>query len=550
MKIISFLVFLAICAAVALAGCTDETSPAEQEALLSGAVSGVNAELLELKEAVEGNAESLGTGSLSGESAEQTLKNTLLEFPWAESSLVISGEGIVLTAVPANQENLVGMDLSSQSPVISANSKKVPVVSEVFLMQEGFWGISQSAPVFSGDGDYLGYTDITYMPEELIGRVIMPLLKDTPYDAWVVQTDGLVIFDTTAEEIGKNLFTDPAYQSLGLREVFSRIVTEPSGNAVYSFWDRDWGRYVGKKAVWATAGIDGAEWRIVITKAAEEVVTAETTATPGIITPMALGELEDFVGGAVIHAVNNGRDAALDEFNNPDGQFVSGDLYIFAYDMNGNVLALPFQKGLIGQNRREVTDTNGVAYIDGLIEMAGTGGGSLYYVYPNPAKNYEEQLKLSYVLPVDGTWFVGSGIYVPGLGTGFDEADKDRLMERVKSARDYAQVHGMDSACEAFNDLSGDFANGGEYIFAYDLEGNTLALPYQPELVGTNRLGFEDRYGVKAVQWEINAAKSGGGFVYVTYTNPDTGEEGLKLCYVAPVDGTWFVGSGIYTADT
>ena len=62
--------------------------------------------------------------------------------------------------------------------------------------------------------------------EELIGRVIMPLLQDTSYDAWAVQTDGRVIFDTTAEEIGKNLFTDPAYQSVGLQEAFKRVVAE------------------------------------------------------------------------------------------------------------------------------------------------------------------------------------------------------------------------------------------------------------------------------------------------------------------------------------
>jgi hypothetical protein len=32
----------------------------------------------------------------------------------------------------------------------------------------------------------------------------------------------------------------------------------------------------------------------------------------------------------------------------------------------------------------------------------------------------------------------------------------------------------------------------------------------------------------------------------VDYLNPDTGSPGLKLCYVAPVDDTWLVGSGIY----
>ena len=63
-----------------------------------------------------------------------------------------------------------------------------------------------------------------------------------------------------------------------------------------------------------------------------------------------------------------------------------------------------------------------------------------------------------------------------------------------------------------FNDLAGPFADGGAYIFAYGMDGETLALPYQPELIGRNRSGFDDRYGVKIIDWEIAAAKAGSGF--------------------------------------
>jgi len=34
--------------------------------------------------------------------------------------------------------------------------------------------------------------------------------------------------------------------------------------------------------------------------------------------------------------------------------------------------------------------------------------------------------------------------------------------------------------------------------------------------------------------------------VYVVYYNPDTGNEELKFCYVAPVFDEYFVGSGVY----
>ena len=116
----------------------------------------------------------------------------------------------------------------------------------------------------------------------------------------------------------------------------------------------------------------------------------------------------------------------------------------------------------------------------------------------------------------------------------------------MKAARDFAQEHGREAACTAFNNLSDDFADGGAYIFAYRTDGTTLALPYQPEYIGKNRFDLVDRYGVRVILLESAAAESGGGFVYITYYNPDTGLDELKLCYVAPVDEGWFVGSGVY----
>jgi signal transduction histidine kinase len=257
--------------------------------------------------------------------------------------------------------------------------------------------------------------------------------------------------------------------------------------------------------------------------------------------------LTRFVEKAALYAKEHGKEAALKEFNNPNGTFIKGDLYVFAYGMDGTTLALPFQPELLGKDRRGIADSNGVAFIDGMIGVARNGGGSLYYIYQNPEDNYREEFKLSHVIPVDNGWFVGSGIYLPELPAGFNTTERDGLVKRVKEARRYAQVQGAKKAVADFNDRKGIFANGSRYIFAYGYNGTTLALPFQPELIGTNRLDFSDPYGVKITAWEIATAQRGGGFVYVDYLNPDTGTAGLKLCYVVPVDGEWLVGSGIYT---
>jgi polar amino acid transport system substrate-binding protein len=122
--------------------------------------------------------------------------------------------------------------------------------------------------------------------------------------------------------------------------------------------------------------------------------------------------LQSFVKSALEYATINGREKALSEFNNQTGIFVKGDLYIFAYDYNGTVIALPFQKELLGTNRVGNTDPDGVHYVRDIGEMARKGGGYVEYRYPDPSRNFSIQKKVSYALDVDGTWYVGSGYYI------------------------------------------------------------------------------------------------------------------------------------------
>ncbi len=283
MKALQVAVILCILAvSVSLTGCMQpETSPktAEMKVVAGQLTTSIDAGLNDLKAGIRNNSLALSTTGLSGPKAEEVLAENLLHFPWAVSSLVISRDGIVMTAVPGNYAGVVGTNLSWQPQVQKANTERVPVVSGVFRMAEGFTGISQSYPVFSSSGEYLGYTDITYTPEAFLSRQIEKATSGTAYDVWVAQTDGTIIFDTHKEEIGTNLLSDPAYADPALREIFTRIVKEPSGSGTYTFHDSNWNRNVTKTAVWDTAGIDGAEWRVVVTSA-EAGTEVNTTGNP------------------------------------------------------------------------------------------------------------------------------------------------------------------------------------------------------------------------------------------------------------------------------
>jgi signal transduction histidine kinase len=121
--------------------------------------------------------------------------------------------------------------------------------------------------------------------------------------------------------------------------------------------------------------------------------------------------LINFVEAAVKYAKDNGKDKALKAFYDKNGTFFKEGLYVFAYDFAGNCLALPIQPKLMGKNRIDITDPNGVQSTRDMIALAKSGGGFTYYIYPDPARNMTPGFKLSYVAKVDDTWWLAAGIY-------------------------------------------------------------------------------------------------------------------------------------------
>jgi signal transduction histidine kinase len=159
-----------------------------------------------------------------------------------------------------------------------------------------------------------------------------------------------------------------------------------------------------------------------------------------------ISDMTTFVKKGITYAKNNSKESTLAAFNDIKGDFVKGEQYLFAYDTNGTTLALPYQQEIIGTNRMDLVDSNGMAFIKALTYLAGYGGGYLYYVYPNPAKNLTPQVKFAYVEPVDDTWFVGSGIYLPNIDAFQDKKAISGLVDRVNRSAAFAEKAGKEKA--------------------------------------------------------------------------------------------------------
>jgi hypothetical protein len=149
--------------------------------------------------------------------------------------------------------------------------------------------------------------------------------------------------------------------------------------------------------------------------------TVTPTLTPGPAAAVTLTADEErvlaFVTEAVAYARDHGREKALAEFNNQNGSFIRGDMYIFSVDYNGTTLATPAVPGWVGTNRLSEVDVNGTPFIRKEIELAQSGGGFILVHFANPAHGMAIEPKLCYVHDVDGTYWIGSGIYNPGNTT-------------------------------------------------------------------------------------------------------------------------------------
>lgn len=129
---------------------------------------------------------------------------------------------------------------------------------------------------------------------------------------------------------------------------------------------------------------------------------------------MALASTQDDATALVKKAValvkQSGKDKAIAAFNNPQGDFVKGDLYIFVVDMNGKTLANGSNAKLVGKNVVDMKDADGKPFIKNFIDIAQSkGSGWSDYQWVDPVTKAIRP-KTTYVEKVDDI-VVGCGIY-------------------------------------------------------------------------------------------------------------------------------------------
>lgn len=141
-------------------------------------------------------------------------------------------------------------------------------------------------------------------------------------------------------------------------------------------------------------------------------LAATTGAVTGVIAAekSTAAEATAMVQKAIAYMKEHGQEKALAEFNNPNGQFVKNDLYIYVYDLQGKNLAHGANQKLVGKNLLDMRDADGKLIIQEFIQTANSKGkGWVDYKWANPTTQTVEP-KSGYV-EKSGDVIIGSGIY-------------------------------------------------------------------------------------------------------------------------------------------
>ncbi len=274
--------------------------------------------------------------------------------------------------------------------------------------------------------------------------------------------------------------------------------------------------------------------------------------------PATSADLITFVHRAASSARDHGRETALAAVTAGNGPFVAGDVYIFAVDYNGTLLADSAEPERIGTNISTLADAFGVPVGKRLGETARFGIGLVSYDRPGAENGSAAEPALAVVEDVDGAYYVAAGFSASGgdvfpslvMNTTGPKSDLVDLVDFVKGAVAYARENGKEKAVATFNDPQGGFARGELAVMALDYNGTALASPpYAPEVAANrvNLLNYNDPDGVGTIRGMRDLARSGGGFLYTVAKVTVNGSDVLvpKINYAEPIDDTWWLFAGV-----
>ncbi|MDD4091735.1 MAG: BMP family ABC transporter substrate-binding protein [Smithellaceae bacterium] len=240
--------------------------------LLSRLQSEIQKTLNRLDHDLQHSAKVLAGKDLRGDFARGILQGLYRANPYIIDCETVSDSGIMLAVEPPAHRSSEGADISGQAHMIRLFKTHAPVLSGSFQSVEGPRSVVIHHPIFSTDREFSGSVSALFAPEYLLSSMIGPIAAYMPVSIFLMQTDGLIIYDVDAKQIGLNIFTDPLYQPFPELIALCRTMADArEGSGGYRFYRKVGERPIAKTVEWRTVELHGTPWRLAVAFAGDGV---------------------------------------------------------------------------------------------------------------------------------------------------------------------------------------------------------------------------------------------------------------------------------------
>lgn len=177
---------------------------------LSSAASKIESGILNILNGIEGTisraAKETGKASLNHETeVRKLLQSCNTGRPYVIDSAFIDSKGIMKFIEPEQYRKHEGSDISKQEAVIKMLKTQKPGMGNVFVSVEGIKSIDIQHPVFSEGKQFLGAVSMLVNQHEMIRTVAATVEKELSVRCWVMQKDGMLLYETDPAQTGLNL---------------------------------------------------------------------------------------------------------------------------------------------------------------------------------------------------------------------------------------------------------------------------------------------------------------------------------------------------------
>lgn len=218
----------------------------------------------------------------------------------------------------------------------------------------------------------------------------------------------------------------------------------------------------------------------------------------------------NLVKGAValfnrIKSENQPVDWAFSRMSYPSGRFVAGNLYLYALDFKGNIVAQGERPGLINSNAWDYKDENGIYVNREIVKKLQNTSEGVWIEYLS--KRATKKAYAEKVVGKDGKqYFIACGYY--------PDANRTETINLVRKGYQFMKTTGKSNAVEEFSSRrNDDFRFGDLFLVVYDLKGKIIADGGNADNIGRRMWDVTDEDGRPYIQNIIKRATKQGIWV-------------------------------------